>query len=85
MHHKTRAALMAASILGAGLAGSEAPAITIDFESPTIAGAVAETPGDAFATLGVRFSTVRLSGTVVVGGIVTLTGINGDLRLYRDA
>lgn len=70
------------------LAGSPehaARAAIIDFETPAISGATADLPGDAFAGKGVAFRTVRLSGTVAVGGVVTLAAIADGLRVYRDA
>lgn len=60
-------------------------AVVIDFESPAIAGTSADMPGDTFASRGVTFRTVRLSGTVGTGAIVTLAPIADGLRIYRDA
>jgi len=85
MHAMTRLALATGAFL-IGTGGAErAAAVTIDFEAPAIATPNAELPGDSFAAQGVRFRTVRLSGTVVIGGTITLTDQNSDLRLYRDA
>lgn len=81
-----RAGLAAVALaLVAALGATPGRATVIDFEAPAIVGAVAETPGDAFAASGVVFRTVRLSGTVAVGATVTLADVNNDLRLYRDA
>lgn len=68
-----------------GLAPSPATAIVIDFETPVIATPNAELSGEIFAAQGVHFRTVRLTGTVAIGGTITLTDQNTDLRLYRDA
>jgi hypothetical protein len=64
---------------------SIASPIAIDFEAPAIAVATADMPGDIYAAQGVTFRTVRLSGTVTTGAIVTLAPIADGLRLYRDA
>ncbi len=67
------------------LAPLDAAAAVIDFETPVIATPNAELGGESFAAQGVRFRTVRLTGTVAIGGTITLTDQNTDLRLYRDA
>jgi hypothetical protein len=64
---------------------SIASPITIDFEAPAMAVATADMQGDLFAAQGVTFRTVRLSGTVAAGAVVTLAPIADGLRLYRDA
>lgn len=88
MHSKTRTTATALA-LGAALFGTTLPrhanAVTIDFEAPVISTANAEIPGSTFEALGVGFRTVRLSGTVAIGGTITLAEQNRDLRIYRDA
>lgn len=88
MHSRTRTTATALA-LGAALFGTAFPhradAVTIDFEAPVISSANAEIPGNAFEDLGVSFRTVRLSGTVAIGGTVTLAEQNRDIRIYRDA
>jgi hypothetical protein len=83
------AAALAAIALPAGalLAGAPPPARAgvIDFEIPVVAsGTVADIAGDAYAAEGVRFATVRLSGSVARGNRITLAPITDGLRLYRD-
>jgi hypothetical protein len=81
---KSIALATGALMLGA-LGAASARAVVIDFEAPVIATPNAELPGTAFLGAGVRFRTVRLSGTVAIGGTITLTTQNEDMRLYRDA
>lgn len=82
----TRAATLAsASVLFGTLGAAPSAAVTIDFEEPAIATPNAELSGNSFEDLGVRFRTVRLSGTVAVGGTITLATQNEDIRIYRDA
>lgn len=81
----TRAATTAGIAIVAACAAAAAQATVIDFEAPVISGVVAEVPGDSFASQGVQFRTVRLSGTVTVGATITLADQNTDLRIYRDA
>lgn len=78
-------ALAAGTALLTSLLPDRAPATIIDFETPVIATPNAELSGETFAAQGVRFRTVRLTGTVAIGGTITLTDQNSDLRLYRDA
>jgi len=66
-------------------APGHAVATVIDFETPVIAAPNAELSGESFAAQGVHFRTVRLTGTVAIGGTITLADQNTDLRLYRDA
>ena len=61
------------------------PGMLLDFEAPAIDGAFADVAGDGFAASGVRFRTVRLSGSVAHGAIVTLAPVADGLRLLRDA
>lgn len=61
------------------------PGTTIDFEAPAIDGAFADIAGDGFAASGVRFRTVRLSGSVARGAIVALAPVADGLRILRDA
>lgn len=82
----TKAAALATGAVLFGTVGVErAAAVTIDFEAPAIATANAELPGDSFLGQGVRFRTVRLTGTVAIGGTITLATQNEDIRIYRDA
>lgn len=79
-----RALLKIAVALACAVPGP-AQAVVIDFEAPAISGTSADIPGDTFASRGVTFRTVRLSGNVVTGAIVTLAPIADGLRIYRDA
>lgn len=81
----TAIALATGAILFGTVGAGPARAVAIDFESPAISTPNAELPGTTFLAAGVRFRTVRLSGTVVIGGVVTLTTQNEDFRIYRDA
>lgn len=89
MHKKigssTHAVAAAGIAIVAACAAMTAQASVIDFETPVISGAVAEMPGDSFASQGVLFRTVRLSGTVAIGATITLADQNNDVRIYRDA
>jgi len=77
-------ALLAGAFLAGGLA--QARAGVIDFEIPVVAsGTVADIAGNAYDAEGVRFATVRLSGSVARGNRITLAPIADGLRLYRDA
>lgn len=67
----------------AGAAPSQG--MLLDFEAPAIDGAFADIAGDGFAASGVRFRTVRLSGTVARGAIVSLAPVAEGLRILRDA
>jgi MYXO-CTERM domain-containing protein len=83
--NSTASALAIGAILYAAFGGAPARAVVIDFETPAIATPNAELAGTSFLASGVRFRTVRLSGTVTIGGTITLTTQNEDLRIYRDA
>lgn len=67
----------------AGAAPSQG--MLLDFEAPAIDGAFADIAGDGFAASGVRFRTVRLSGSVARGAIVSLAPVAEGLRILRDA
>ncbi|MFO0294022.1 MAG: hypothetical protein ACK51F_11855 [Rhodospirillales bacterium] len=80
-----RLATLLACVAFACTLPATARAVLIDFESPAIAGTVADIPGDSLAAQGIAFRTVRLSGTVGIGAVVTLAPIADGLRIYRDA
>jgi hypothetical protein len=80
--------IVLALALGVGCAqawAASSPGMLLDFEAPAIDGAFADLPGDGFAASGVRFRTVRLSGSVARGAIVTLAPVADGLRILRDA
>ncbi len=83
--NSTAIALATGAILYTAFGGAPARAVVIDFETPVITTPNAELAGTSFLASGVRFRTVRLSGTVTIGGTITLTTQNEDLRIYRDA
>ena len=86
---QTRRVIFPAIAAGTALLSSHlpdrAPAMSFDFETPVMATPNAELCGETFAAQGVRFRAIRLTGTGAIGGMITLTGHNIDLRLYRDA
>ena len=80
--------IVLALALGVGCAqawAASSPGMLLDFEAPAIDGAFADIAGDGFAASGVRFRTVRLSGSVARGAIVTLAPVADGLRILRDA
>jgi hypothetical protein len=59
--------------------------VTLDFETPESAATVETKPGNLYAGLGVSFETVLLSGSVVVGGSVSLASVSTSFQMIENA